>query len=232
MGRKEAEAKKLRREISNTVDVYFEGSYTKAELTKLSQHLNDGINDTEWTGLRARFNLPDKSREFIDDLTATYWDWRIDHTIPPGLRDKVDRVQAQAQLLAKTLRNLRTDRNFFKGIYAYYNLSPSEQAKFLDKTVGQLHQLDQLLAEAITRITNPAHHPSHRAVWQTLRILSNYLTTIGQALDDSPKSIAYPIILRADPRVTKEALRAILKEFVAARPKWDDSSLYVDEKFR
>jgi hypothetical protein len=232
MGRKEAEAKKLRRELSNTVDVYFEGSYTKAELTKISQRLNDGINDNEWTGLRARFKLPDKSRQFIDDLTATYWDWRIDHTIKTGLLAKVERVQAQAQLLASTLPQLRNDRDFFKGVYAYYNLSPSEQARFLDKTVAQLHQLDQLLTDAINRITKPAHHPSHRAVWQTLRILSNYLTTLGQALDDSPKSIAYPIILRADPRVTKEALRAILKEFVAARPKWDDSGLYVDEKFR
>ena len=232
MGRKNAEARRNYRELSDIFDTYVQGRYSPRQREAIGRLLVDGMNDTEWTGLRERFNLPDKSREFIDDLTATYWDWRIDHTIPTGLRDKVDRVQAQAQLLAKTLRNLRTDRNFFKGIYAYYNLSPSEQARFLDKTVGQLHQLDQLLAEAITRITNPAHHPSHRAVWQTLRILSNYLTTIGEALDDSPKSIAYPIILRADPRVTKEALRAILKEFVAARPKWDDSSLYVDEKFR
>jgi hypothetical protein len=232
MGRKEAESKKLRRELLNTIDVYLSGKYTEQQLTKIAHRLEHGIGETEWANLKDRYNLPDVCREFIDDLTATYWEWRIDHSIAKGLRPKVEEARAQAQRLAESLPKLRNDRDFFKGVYAYYYLSPSEQAKFLDKTVAQLHSLDRLLSDAIKRITEPAHHPSHRAIWLTLRILSNLLTALGRPLDDSPESIAYPIILRADPKVTKATLRSVLKEFVATWPKWDDNSLYVDQKFR
>ena len=218
MGRKEAEAKKLHRELSNTVDVYFSGKYTEKELTKIAHRLEQGISETEWANLRDRYKLPDEGREFIDHLTATYWDWRIDHSVAKGLGPKVEQARAQAQRLADSLPKLLNDRDFFKGVYAYYNLSPSEQAQFLEKTVAQLHSLDRLLSDAIKRIAEPAHRPSHRAIWHTLRILSNLLAALGRPLDDSPESIAYPIILGADPKVTKAMLTSVLKEFVATWP--------------
>jgi hypothetical protein len=232
MARKEAEEKKLRRDLSAIVDVYFDGNYTEEQLTHIARCLDQGMSNTEWGKIQSRFKLPDAGREFIDDLTATYWDWRVDHSIAKGLRSEIETAQAQTQRLAQTLPRLRNNRDFFKGVFAYYDRSPSQEAALLDKTVTQLHSLDQLLAGAIVRITEPAHRPSHRAIWQTLRILSNYMASLKRALDDSPRSIAYYIILRADPKVTKPTLRSILKEFVAVWPRWDDNSLYVDDNFR
>jgi hypothetical protein len=212
--------------------VFLETRYTERELEKISNVLSNGISNREWEGLKARYELPDPARHGIDQVIRAYWDWRVDIAISKRLPPKISKSISQLRDLRESLAALRDDRDFFKGTHVYYEQSPQQQSQFMDGVLASLQKLDSLLVYAQDRAKAPARRPSHRGIWQALRLLANYMEFWKLELTDDPNSIAHPVLLLAEPKLTKRQITSVLKEFVAIRPKWGWTGVWVEDHFR
>jgi hypothetical protein len=145
------------------------------------------------------------------------------------------KIQTASRHLSKAtefLGKVRWDPDFFKGIFAYYEKSPIEQAAVIDDTLRRMRESEDLLTQAQTRIRGPKHRPTHRGVWQGLAILESHMGTWERHLINSPADFPREVLRLADPMLKAKEFNSVFKEYRTWRSKWDSTALWVEPELR
>jgi hypothetical protein len=210
-------------------NVFTTGGYSDSEIDYILRRYADGINEAEWRKLKKAFDLPDDARANVDHCIAGYWKFRADHSVSPTLERRLNDTLAHVQLTGKKLTEICVDRDFFKGIFAYYEPSPSQQADTLTETLDGLLQVERLLQQALNRIKNPKKRPTHRAVFLGVAIMEGHLRFLGRNIEES-KDLVFNILQLADPKLEKRQVSSVLKQYCAhIRPNFIGSAKWLGE---
>jgi hypothetical protein len=227
-----SEQSRIEERIAECMRLFIEFKYSEKELQRISDVLSFGIQDRDWKKLQTKYQLPDQARAAIDNVIHSYWDLRANISVSKALPETIDTVVSQCKDLKDSLAHLRNNRDFFKGVHAYYDESPAQQSIFMENLLADLQRLELLLANAQQRIKAPAHRPTHFQIYMALRDLDNFLTTMNLKLTDDRKSIAYEVMWLADPKLTSRIVGPLLKEFVRFRTNWAWTGLWVEHDYR
>jgi hypothetical protein len=220
------------REVESFTTVFEEGNYSKSQIKQVIRLIHEGLNDAEWSNLRGRYGLPDEARLHIRETVFGYWDFRIDQSISKKLPGKVDGVINQLRKLNEALGELRIDRDFFKGVYAYYERSPMEQAELIDHALTSLQEVDRLLVEARVRIKGPSSRPTHRGLWHGIDILRTRMLAWGHEFTVDQQRFAYEIFHLADAKVTQRGFNSVFAQYLLIFPKWNSTALWTEHTHR
>jgi hypothetical protein len=232
MPRKGAVQKRLKEREETLINILAEGKYNAAETERVRRLRKTGINDREWAHIRDKFQFSESARGGINNVIASYWDFRADTHISATLPARIDDVAARSKELRDRLGSLATDPDFYKGVWAYYDQSPMEQVDFFQRLVGDLQKLVLALNAAHHRVKAAPSRPTHRGIWQAVRILDLLMEGQGLRLDAHRNGLAYDVLRLADPKLSPRDILQTLKEFLAARPKWGHTAAWVEHKFR
>jgi len=205
-----------------------ESGYSEKELNRISE----GVTDPDWQTLQVRYGLPNSVREGLNDVINAYWAHRADVAVQKSFPLRIKNCAKETVTLKTSLIALTTDRDFFKGIYAYYDQSPDKQHSFLTEVIDGLQRLEIILKTALVRTANPPHRASHRAIWHSIHLLARILEYQGLELTADQNSIAYPVLYLADTKLEKRQIRTVLKDFVRLRPAWARTDVWAEDKFR
>jgi hypothetical protein len=94
--------------------------FSQEEMERVSRVLTSGITDAEWANLQNEYQLPGQARGVVDDIICGYWEFRTENVfVSQKLPAEIKAAISQCERLRKTITNLRSDRNYFKGVHAY-----------------------------------------------------------------------------------------------------------------
>jgi hypothetical protein len=231
MPAKIARERRTDRNVEEYTTVFREGSYSDAQITKMTRLRIEGLNQREWSTLHRQYDLPDEARFSIDLTISGYWKFRVDNSISKELPSKIDDVAAHLNKLTGKLADLRADPDFFKGVFAYYNPSPTEQAETIDRTLDSLDKVHRLLDQARVRIRGPKNRPTHRGLFQGIATLEAHMKRWERFNGDFEK-FNYEVFRLADPMITKRSFRVVINQYNSIRPKWDSTGFWVEHHHR
>jgi hypothetical protein len=223
---KTAVQKRLGRNIKQFGVVMTHGKYTEKQIEKVCALLITGLSDQQWQSIKSKYVLSRGARYEINAIIEAYWNARRDTFIAPTLKAKIKTTQEYLNRLQSHLDGLLTDRDLFRGDFPYYDLSPAEQRKVLERSRASLFELNTFLLKASGRTVRPNHRPSHNSLWNFITLLDLCLNRFGnKRLTERSANFAYDVVFLADPKATPRQIGTVLKEYVGQRDRWAKTDL-------
>ena len=213
-------------------NVWNEGKYSPTQRKFIERRILKGLSETEWLRIKRDHSLPERARSDIQHCIASYWDFRVDHKISTKLRGEIEDAIRFVTKTRDMLVRLRTKPDFFKGLFAYYEASPLQQAASFGGAINTLQETGVLLEKALIRIKGPKHRPPHRGIWLAIGVIENIMRFNWRRRREGHEALLFDILKLADPMITTRAFKSVFDEFATVRQHWPSTREWVEQQFR